>query len=805
LGSPEDALNRIPNHDLKINSFPRKCKTLYRITYFYLVFTRSWLTLDLEKSTNHFPQQKDTHMMKPAFSRLYALSAALFVFFCPALKAELSEPIEIPRVAEPIKLDGLSFESAWKTVEPWSAFQFVPNNGEPATERTEFLAAYDTDYIYLALRAFDSDPSGIRANTLYRDRLSGDDHFEFLLDTFNNNETAALFTTTPAGIRKDSEISNDASGGGLTSGGWINSDYNTYWDVATKITDQGWFAEIRIPFSSLRFQDENGAVTMGIILQRKIARKTERVVFPAVPQTTDFAFLKPSMAQKIILRDVHSSNPIYITPYGLSGLERLAQFDGASMHSGYSNSTKNEIGLDVKYNVSNRMTLDITANTDFAQVEADDKQVNLTRFSLFFPEKRQFFQERESLFSFRMGQYGRLFHSRKIGLTDDGIPVRILGGARLVGRIGEWDFGFMDMQTEKSHGLLSENFGVLRMRRQVLNDYSYAGFMATSRLNTNGRYNYAYGVDGVFRLFGDDYFTLRAAQTFDDSISPERSFDSGYLTAQLERRRRQGWGYRSIVAAMGPAYNPGIGFAQRQDFVQVEQSVQYSWVPGEDSRLIYQTLDVTGFAYIRNSDDEIESGQIQAEWKYSFKSGQNAGLQASMMQEDLLQPFSLSESAQVPTGNYSFWQIGGYYYMTHTALKQIGGSIHAGTFYDGHQYSLSLRPRWYVSKHLELSGEYYYVLVDFPDRDQQFESHIGRLRIGAALNTKLSTNAFIQYNRVNESLSANIRFRYNFREGNDLWIVFNNDVGGFDPLSRFSDAFSRNRTILGKYTYTFKM
>jgi hypothetical protein len=420
----------------------------------------------------------------PKFLFLYRfvlLYCMFIVFNYVELSAQTNVPITITKLTEPITLDGTSFEKAWESVKPWPAFQFVPNNGEGATERTEFLVAYDEEYIYLALRAFDSDQNGIRSNTLYRDQLSGDDHFEFLLDTFNNNETALLFTTTPAGIRKDSEISNDASGGGITSGSWINTDFNTFWDVATKITDQGWFAEVRIPYSSLQFEDKNGTVEMGILLQRKIARKTERVVFPLVPPIADFAFLKPSLAQKIILHNVHSSKPVFFAPYALSGFERIAK-ENSNSPLEYTTNNKNEIGLDVKYNLSNRMTLDITANTDFAQVEADDKQVNLSRFSLFFPEKRQFFQERESLFEFRMGEFTRLFHSRRIGLTDDGLPVRILGGARMVGHIGAWDFGFMDLQTDNNQFLSSENFGVLQMRRQVLNEYSYAGFMTTSRL-----------------------------------------------------------------------------------------------------------------------------------------------------------------------------------------------------------------------------------------------------------------------------------------------------------------------------------
>ena len=738
------------------------------------------------------------------FKFFFLLLFGTSLFCCLAeLSAQNSEPITITRTTQPITLDGTSFEPAWGPVETWPAFQFVPNNGAPSTERTEFLVTYDENYMYFALRAFDTDPKEIRTNTLYRDQLSGDDHFEFLLDTFNNNETALLFSTTPAGIRKDSEISNDASGGGITSGSWINADFNTFWDVATKTTDQGWFAEIRIPYSSLQFEDKNGTVEMGIILQRKIARKTERVVFPAVPPIADYAFLKPSLAQKIILHNVHASKPVYITPFGLTGFERTAN-NNSGPPLEYATNNKNEIGLDVKYNLSNRMTLDVTTNTDFAQVEADDKQVNLTRFSLFFPEKRQFFQERESLFEFRMGEFTRLFHSRRIGLTNDGYPVRILGGARMVGHIGAWDFGFMDMQTDKYQGLSSENFSVLRMRRQVLNEYSYAGFMTTGRLNTNGEYNYAIGLDGVFRLFGDDYFTMRLAQTFDKNLAPDAIYDSAFLTAQLERRRRQGWGYRTILATMGPDYNPGIGFTRRNDFYQFDQTIQYSWIPGKNSRLIYHTLAVNGFSYYRNLDNNLETAQVEAEWKYSLKSGKFGGFEARVSQEDLLDSFKLSNSTAVPVGNYTFGHIGANFYMTHTAQKQIGGSFNIGSFYDGWKYNLDIGPKWYVSKHLELRGELGYINVQFPDRDQSFESFIGRIKIRAALNTKLSTNAFFQYDNINETLSANVRFRYNFREGNDMWIVYNNDLGNFDPTARFDSYYTRNRTLLAKYTMTFQ-
>jgi hypothetical protein len=730
------------------------------------------------------------------------------VAFVPVAGAQGSGTLVLPRLTGPIQLDGLSDEPAWEAVVPWNPTQYEPNNGAPATERTEFLVAFDDSYIYFALRGYDSDSTGIRANTLYRDRLSGDDHFEILLDTFNDNETAVLFTTTPAGIRKDAAISNDASGGGITSGQWINGDFNTFWDVSTVVNGDGWFAEIRVPFTSLRFQDDDGQVVMGIILQRKVARKTERLVFPSVPPVADWAFLKPSLAQKVVLEGIHPRTPLYLTPYALTGLEQTFQLNETGTAYPRDDDVKTEAGADLKYGITNNLTLDLTINTDFAQVEADDQQVNLTRFSLFYPEKRQFFQERAGIFEFRTGGLSRLFHSRRIGLTDDGQPVRIYGGARLVGRWGGWDLGFLNMQTAESDSLPSENFGVLRLRRQVFNAYSYAGAMLTSRVGVDGSYNLAYGLDGVVRVAGDDYLTVQWAQTFDHAqidAGALEPLNSGRFTLELERRRRSGWGYDAIVAWAGPEYDPGIGFTQRNDFTLLDNTVSYTWLPGAASSLIWHTLEVAGFAFLRNADRSVESAEVGPRWEFAAKSGAGGDAEVKAQYEDLLVPFELAPGVVVPVGSYTFFRVGAGYHVSHTRLFQLRPHIEVGSFYDGWQASAGVAPIWYVSPHLELSGTYVFNRIRFPDRDEGFDAHLARIRIGTAVNTKLSTNAFIQFNSTNNTVSANVRFRYNLREGNDFWIVYNEGVNTdrdrLTPPLPFTDA----RTVLVKYTHTFHL
>ncbi len=741
--------------------------------------------------------------------RLFVL-LTLASFQVVPLAGQGQKPIELPRIGGPVTLDGLSFEPAWNDVEPWIPSQFEPNNGAPPTEKTEFLVAYDDDHLYLALRGYDTDRSGIRANTLYRDALSGDDHFEILIDSFNDNETGFLFTTNPAGHRKDSAISNDASGGGIAGGGWINGSFNTYWDVETTINDEGWFAEMRIPFSSLRFQEESdGTVTMGIALQRKVARKTERLVFPPVRPIASWAFLKPSLAQKITLRGIHPQRPVYVTPYMLGAREGRAV---TTDNGDWTNETSygQDIGLDVKYVVSKNLAVDLTVNTDFAQAEADDQQVNLTRFSLFFPEKRQFFQERSGLFDFRTGGLSRLFHSRRIGLSDTGEPVPLYGGARMVGRVGVWDVGILDMQSAETDNTPSENFGVVRLRRQLFNPYSYGGAMVTSRIGTDGSYNIAYGLDAVVRIMGDDYLTLQWAQTADhEQIDADQyePFSSARFTAEMTRRRREGFGYDFVVAWAGADYDPGLGFTQRNDFTLLDEDVSYSWLMGPESPLIWHTIGFETAAFVRNTDGTIESAEGGPSWAFGMKSGAGGEIAVTWQYEDLLSDFGLPSGAFVPAGSYHFGNVSATYHLSHTRLASVTPLVSAGTFYDGWRATVQLRPTLRVSKHLELTGSYQFDHIAFPDRDQSFDVHLARLRIQTALNTQFSTNAFIQYNSTIDAFTSNIRFRYNFREGNDLWLVLNHGMNTDRDRDYLSPRLpiTDNSTLLVKYTHTFKL
>jgi hypothetical protein len=381
--------------------------------------------------------------------------AVLVVLASPSAAQET--PLELMRLKGPITLDGRPDESAWEQIPPLPLTMYTPIfRGQP-TQRTEIRVAFDDEYFYAAGWFYDTNPHDIRINSLYRDRWNGDDAFAIYIDAFNDNQNAKWFGTTAAGMRFDQLVSDD--------GATLNPNWDGFWNAATTVTPEGWFAEVRIPFSSLGFQvGADGRAVMGLTVTRLVSRLDERVTFPEIDPK--FPFRRPSVARDVSIAGVRTRTPLYLTPYVLGGLD---QTPGPVADRPRPTDTTKEVGADARYALSGGLTLDLTVNTDFAQVEADDQQVALDRFPLFYPERRRFFQEGSGIFDFITAGGARLFHSRRIGLTQDFQPVRILGGARIVGRAGPWDIGALEMQTASEGLLPGENFGVARFRRSVFN------------------------------------------------------------------------------------------------------------------------------------------------------------------------------------------------------------------------------------------------------------------------------------------------------------------------------------------------
>ncbi len=730
----------------------------------------------------------------------------------PAIAARSQTPVVIQRLSGPLTLDGLSDEEAWENIQGLPLIMMRPHFGFPPSERTEVLIGFDDKYIWVAGRLYDREPSKIMASSKKRDYMEPNtEFFGVIFDTFNDKENGLGFMTTPTGLRWDAAIYNDAvSQTPLEMP--INVSWNTFWDVQVVVNDQGWFVEMRIPFSSLRFQERDGNVVMGLLVYRWIPRKNEEIVFPAVPPRWGFlSAWKPSQAQEISLEGIRSHNPLYISPYVLGGSGY--DFSLTEDESAYQRTTQPtaEVGLDVKYGLTSNLTLDVTVNPDFAQVEADDQQINLTRFSLFFPEKRLFFQERSSVFDFNFGDFNQLFYSRRIGLyedeeEEDSKVVPIYGGVRMVGRVGSWDIGFMDMQTAplKEEGVPAENFGVLRLRRRVFNPYSYVGGMITSRIGTDGSYNEAYGVDAIFRVAGDDYITFHWAQTFENGrANNPASLDPTRLRFTWERRTQEGFGSLLGLSRSGRDYNPGMGFEMREDFTAGRVRLLYGWLPGETSFLQSHHIFAGGYAFLRNEDNTLESAEAGPGWEFSTKSGFNGQLSLKTYYESLRESFELSDDCEVPPGNYTFHGLESYL-MTPMG-RTLSGMVmlRTGSFYDGWRISVGLRPSWALTPNLTLSGMYEYNHIEFSGRSREFIGHLLQARLLATPSTQFSVLTFVQFNSADNVVIGNVRFRYNPREGIDLYLVYNEvlntDRLGEIPIPPLSSA----RAVLLKYSYMF--
>ena len=351
------------------------------------------------------------------------------------------QAIVISSLTSPVNFDGIPDEDSWQSLTPFKLTMHAPVFGREPTEKTDIRIGFDDKYLYIGAYCFYNDVNMIRSASYKRDFMGmGGDWIGILLDTYNDKENSVAFFASPDALRYDGSIQRDAVMGPYDQMP-VNINWNTFWDVETNINDKGWSAEIRIPLSSIRFQEVNGETRMGLTIERWIPAKNEIDLYPAIPPNWgETSAIKPSQAQEVVFKGLKPGRPVYIAPYALAGYESLYDLNAAG--DAYDNSQKPALdaGLDVKLGLSSNLTLDLTVNTDFAQVEVDDQQFNLTRYSMFFPEKRTFFLERSSNFDFSLGGNNNIFYSRRIGLSDYGDPVRIYGGAylRTAWKVGSW-------------------------------------------------------------------------------------------------------------------------------------------------------------------------------------------------------------------------------------------------------------------------------------------------------------------------------------------------------------------------------
>lgn len=687
------------------------------------------------------------------------------------------------RTTTRIVLDGRLDESGWRDATPITDFiQAQPDEGRPATEETAVWIVFDDANLYIGALCYDTDPDGLIVQSLERDFpgvLSEDmDALGIALDTFLDRRNSFLFFVNPAGGLKD--------GQGFDNGRTRDYGWDGIVTVRTAVHDSGWTVEMAIPWKTLRFDPRTQRGAWGLNLSRRVRRKNE-VAYWAPLARRDRIFLMSAGGTLEGVPSLPSGRNLTVKPFALT-----SRSTGDSVPEDDSGNAF-DAGIDLKYGLTPRLTLDLTYRTDFSQVEVDQEQVNLTRFPLFFPEQREFFLENSGTFTFgdvnggpgaaRAGTSLRdftLFHSREIGL-DRGRPVPLLGGARVTGRVGELELGILDVQSEAFDGNAAENFAVVRMRRSILG-HSDIGVLFTNRQTTGslagGEYNRSVGVDANLRVLNNVIVNSYVAAT--------RAHDAADEAVRVAAGwRDRVWDLSAAFRYIGGDFDPGIGFVRRRGIRDY-----YMTLGAHPRPAIANVLETNPYVeaqFITNLDGDLESRTVRLGFGVSFQDGSNINTRLSDRFERLAGSFAVRPEVLIPPGDYGFREASATY-STSRGRKLSGTvGVSGGGFYDGRRFTIEGSARWQPDYHVTVDVEAAHNGVAI--QGTSFTADLYRARVKYAFTTRLYVGAFVQYNADTEQVVTNLRFNLIHAPLSDLFIVVNErrDVStGGGVLERFA-------------------
>ena len=714
-------------------------------------------------------------------------------------------------------LDGRLDDQLWMDVPALAGFvQREPREGTPVSQRTEVRVVQDGDALYIGARLFEQDPSTIVFGQTLRDASLDDaDAFTIILDTYRDGQNGFVFATTPAGIEYDGQVTNEGQGGGRGggrqqrgSGGGFNLNWDGEWEVATSADAEGWSAEVRIPFSTLRY-GQGGPQVWGLNFERRIRRNNEEAVWSPLPR--QFEIYRVSLAGTLEL-EAPATRTLTVTPYALA--EAFKDHRVAAPEW----STSPKVGGDAKIGLSQSLTLDLTVNTDFALAEVDDQQVNLTRFPLFFPEKRGFFLENAGSFAVGSAQSAELFFSRRIGLVS-GVEVPIRAGARLTGKVAGAQIAALNIQTGDQQVLdddgISEvplapptNFGVVRAFQEFENR-SRIGAILVSRLNTSetSDYNLAYGVDGRWGL--GQALTLSGwiagtTTPTDAGAEPRTGFHGGQYGVEGQgtyttRDWQASFGYRQI----GEAFNPEVGFLSRRGYRSVNTRVlrhfrtpSIPWFrefrPHVSWRQFW-TLEGFSETYIVHIDNH-----------FAFENGaffQLPGL--NFTGEGLEEPFEIREGIVIPAGRYDNveWEFRAN--TDRSAPLSVSGGWEWGGFFTGTRFgpNVTVAYRYRDRFTASIRADYFDVRLDQGD----FTTAVVNIRGAYSFTPRHALQANVQYNDDTREVATQLRFGWLDTAGTGLFIVFNEGrhTGPFRETGLRAGPLQRQLVV--KYTKLFNL
>jgi hypothetical protein len=685
--------------------------------------------------------------------------------------------------------------------------QVEPNAGQPATERTEAWLFFDDANFYVSARAWDSSPeSNWIANEMRRDsfNIGRNDSIGFSIDTYYDRRNSVMFIVTPIGGRLDGEITNERD---------FNGDWNPIWDLQMGRFEGGWSFEARIPFRSLRYRPRSAQV-WGFQMQRKVQWKNElSYIVPLDQALGQRGLMQASQSPALVgIEAPRLSSPIEIKPYVIGDVS--SDLTGTPA---LSNQFGGNAGIDlIKYGVTENLTADFTLNTDFAQVEADEQQVNLTRFSLFFPEKREFFLENQGAFRFGTGG-GRgpiggsaeapiLFYSRRIGLSQ-GRDVPLLAGGRLTGRVGAFTVGLLNIQTDAdpTAEALSTNFSVMRVRRDLLRRSSAGAIFTNRSVSTRSPLpgsNQAYGLDVALAFFDNLAINSYWAQTKTTGLAGDDmsySADVGYSGDR--------YGVTGEHLFIDRNFSPEVGFLRRDDMRKSFGSFRFSPRPTSIDAIRKVTWEGS-YNYITDASGFVETREPQVRFGIELENSDELSAMHTRTYDFLKAPFDISDGIVIPIGGYDFQSTEVDY--TFGSQRRLAGRLAAehGSFYGGTKTTITIGGsgrgpfgggRIELSPQLSLEPGMSLNWVDLPQGT--FTTTLVSTRATYTMTPQMFVSALMQYASSDDALSTNVRFRWEYQPGSELFVVYTEQRDTLTP-TRYPDL--ETRTFIIKMNRLFR-
>ena len=681
--------------------------------------------------------------------------------------------IRATRITTPMRLDGRLDEAFYEQIRPIAAFeQQDPREGDPISERTEAWVLYDDKNLYVACRCWDENPGRIVANDMRRDssNLRQNDNFGVFLDTFNDKRNGFIFYVTPVGGMLDGAITDERG---------YNPDWNTVWDAKVSRSGDGWFSELAIPFKSLRYAPSLDQV-WGITLRRTIRGKNEYAyTTPMRPQWGVGAFFRASAAATLVgVETPPAGLNMEIKPYAISRVTTDLVTKPAVR-----NDAEPDAGVDVKYGITKSITADFTYNTDFAQVEADEVQVNLTRFNLQFPEKRDFFLEGQGTFTFGSvfgagggvaGSGGTsggsdaptIFYSRQIGLYA-GRAVPILGGGRVSGRAGRYSLGALNISSDDDAAVGAEqtNFTVLRLRRDILRRSTIGVLFTRRSVSTVAPgSNEVYGLDGNFAFFQNVYASAYIAKSRTEGRSGRDLSYRGNVSYTNDR-----YSLQVDRAFVGDNFNPEVGFLARSSFRRNFAVAKFTPRPAKSTR-IRKSYYETSFNYTTDNSNRLESREWASAARVELQNSDVFHLEYFQDYELLKRTFTPATGISFPAGGYEFQHVRGAWSAGQQHRLSGTAAVDVGSFYDGTKKTASLNARYGFSSQLGVE----------PNISLNWISRAGRTttvkatgaRTTFTLTPRMFVAALVQYASSSNSFTTNFRFRWEYQPGSEIFVVY---------------------------------